>query len=1107
MNDQKLAPISLTPTQKKAVQHLSTDLIVSAGAGTGKTRVLVERILHILKNGKAGIGELLILTFTDKAANEIKTRLSAGLRNLGLEQIRRELEQAAIGTFHAFAARLLKEHPLEARVDPDFRVLESEQADLLQDEAATRVLETTFRDNDPSFDAVRVYGENAIRSGFYQVFAAARHEGRTLTEFFSESREKKEAVLKEAGSRLLREAEAQAAKLGDDFDKASWVRFKDQPFWDWQTLGDFREWRKQYSCKHKDGWKEWRNLADALAAVKIEPLAEPWAEKFEALALKFERTYEAAKKEENRLDFDDLQSRAVALFADSRPACQKMRERYRRRFKFILVDEFQDTNYLQMRFIGLLSSGSNVFTVGDYKQSIYGFRGAEPRIFLELDEKFRSGKAGVRIPLVENFRSGARLLEKINAIFRELWREDRDFPFEELEARAEEGPGPVPAEPVEMLVTNLGEDEGGKEHAKIREAIAVAARIRSLREREGVPYGNIAVLFRGMKQSGIYEHAMKVFDIPYFIMSGRGFYHQPEIRDIVSYLTHLEKPLLDIPLAAALRSPLFHITDSTLFWLSKRAKSESKTAPLRRALKEACNIHSITEDQQSRLNSFISLTDELRSLKDRMPLSQLIDRILEATGYELTVLADRGGNRRYANLKKLIAMVREQEALERMPLARFLVMLERLETQEVRESEAQVAAEEGGETVRMMTIHAAKGLEFPVVIVAGMGSEGKNPDPKSIIAHANEGFAIRLRNDLTRAPEKSRFYQILDEKMILREKEERKRLFYVACTRAKSRLILSGIREIRKKPKDRYADMLTWMDWMDAIAGKTGIPAACDTDRAVPFFGQKPENLREKIRKALETMRPAQEAGPVPEPAREAPRLRSIDLPVSAYVLFSKDPQAFWRTYQIGWQETREDVRDAEEAEEEERPGYRASDFGTAMHSLLERIDLTDPDRYLEQDVLDREFGSFGKDGIRDGREILKAFFGSALFKRLRKADRVEREVDFTLNGRRGLIHGKIDALFRESDGAWHVLDYKTAAGDRASAEASGHDLQIGIYALAVSRILKEPVRSGMIYYLKNAAEVTTDFPQAPDVLDGIEKRICDLQQKILDFCNRKMVH
>jgi ATP-dependent helicase/nuclease subunit A len=1133
--------MTLTKDQKKAVHAAGKNILVSAGAGTGKTRVLVERILHILRTQKATITELLVLTFTEKAANEIKTRLSDSFRELNLERPRRDLEKAAISTFHSFASRLLKEHPIEAGVDPDFRVIETEQSELLKEEVMNETIAKLYEEKDEAFELLSVYGEDAARAGILKVFTAARHEGKNLRDFFTGNKIKEQEICAKREAELPGEAQALIAKL-EEIDAGAWERFLNNREWGWKTFGAFREWCGLYKGKRKAGWKEWRALLEDLAALRIGPLGASWNEKFESMALAFEAAYSAKKKEKGFLDFDDLQMKAVGLFRSRKPALQKLRERCQRGFQFILVDESQDTNFLQMEFVELFSSGNNLFMVGDYKQSIYGFRGAEPAIFLGKEKLYENGAAGERIFLAESFRSDPPVLDFVNRFFKTLWEEDC-FPFEPLIASVPERPGLNGKNPVlkgsmensavEVLVTEMKEGEDMR-YARLREARVIAARVRELHEKEKIPYGDIAVLFQAMTLSGIYEDAFKSAGVPYFIVAGRGFYEQPEIQDMMSYLSHLERSLEDIPLAATLRSPLFHITDDTLFWLSRHAKEKSDEVPLIRALIDLEQLKEILPEQKARLEEFLKLTRELRKLKDRIPLSELIDRILEGTGYELSVLMDPKGVRRYANLKKLIAMVREYETYERMPLGAFLNILKRLRAQEVRESEAQITLETGAEAVRMMSVHAAKGLEFPVVFVADMGHQGSRSDSRSVIAHAADGYAMQVRDPTNLEMQRPYFFRWVDQAIARREDEEWKRLFYVAATRAKSRLFLSGVHKKKKEEKKTFREMACWMDWAMAIC--EGLQAKMSYDKECPaeLRGGTREDFRKKMETAIQNIKWKEKPLSGNGKKGSGPSFpRSIDLPVSAYVLFQKDPKEFWRTYQIGWSMGENEWAPEDAVFEEE--DFSAADFGTVlvqdslegltrtapiftarklmsigtvMHGFFEHLDLERPEYSLEPEILDRVFGRFGKEAVDDARKIIQDFLKQPVFQQLRKARQVKREIDFALNERRGLIHGKIDILFEDEKGDWHILDYKTAAGDEATVRKSAYDLQLEIYTLAAGRILKLPVRSAIIYYLKNQKAVTLSFPvgKSKALFDDLEKKICDLQQRILDYSNEQMV-
>lgn len=1093
--------MALTDSQKKAVQVTGKNILVSAGAGTGKTHMLVERILHILKTQKALITELLVLTFTEKAANEIKTRLSKELRILNMEQSRRDLEKAAISTFHSFASRLLKEHPIEAAVDPEFRVIETEQSELLKEEAFQETIKKIHEDKADAFELLADYGEETVREGVYKIFTAARHEGKTLEQFFFDNDRKRNEICEAKEKELPRTAEKLLRKL-EEIDANGWQRFLQSKEWDWKKVQAFREWNAPYAAKRKEGWKEWRELLKDLVSLRIQFLAAPWEKRLEQMAFEFERLYDGKKKEEGWLDFDDLQMKAVRLFSGEQLVSKKLRERYQKQFRWILIDEFQDTNFLQMRFAELLSTGDNLFMVGDYKQSIYGFRGAEPRIFLEKENLYKKNDDGQLIFLSESFRSEPAVLDFANRFFKVLWEEDH-FPFEPLVPKRKQ----MVAEPVvEVLVTEMSEEED-KEHARMREARTIAARIQELHEKQGIPYGDVAVLFQAMTLSGIYEDALKTAGIPYFIVAGRGFYEQPEIQDMICFLNHLEKPFQDIPLAATLRSPLFHITDDTLFWLSRYAKAQNAGNPLFHAVQDLTAIKEISEEQLKLLRFFVTLTQELQALKDRISIADLIDRILQKTGYELSVLADPLGVRRFANLKKLMAIARDYETHERIPLAVFLNILKRLKAQEVRESEAPIALETGADAVRVMSIHAAKGLEFETVFVADMGHQGNYGGSKAVIAHAADGYGLRVRNERNLEMETPYFYQVLDQAIKKREDEEWKRLLYVAITRAKSRLFLSGVYEEKKKPKELFSEMSSWMDWAVSIGESLKVRMTYDADKGAGFPAQKFSIKKEGIAQVLEKIskKPVSKLETLRAQSltseKERFLSRTIDLPVSAYVLFQKDPQAFWRVYQIGWTvEGHEEVSEEPKGEEGE---VSAADFGTAMHSLFEYMDFRNPEKCLGVDFLGRIFSGFGKKAVPEVRKLVEGFAASPVFKQLQKAKRIEREVDFVLNERHGLIHGKVDALFEDEKGEWYILDYKTAVGDEDAARESGYQLQMEIYALAAKKILKIPIHSGMIYYLKNQKVVT--LPLQTYDFDKLEKKIDDLQERILDYSNKRI--
>ncbi len=1094
--------MKLTKTQKFAVEASGKNILVSAGAGTGKTRVLVERFLYLVTTHQAAVTEILALTFTEKAANEMKSRILERLSQLGLGSEKRQLEGAYISTMHAFAARILKEHPIEAGVDPAFSVIEAEESDFLKEQALDEVLEKECLPGSGTFELVRLYGESSIRAGVMKILRAARHEGKTLAEFF-ENKPADEASQLDLKKTLLKLNEAGLA--------AEWNAFETKKDWTWREVENFKTWFKPFARKGGKGSKEhWRQLSRACQAFlgkRLDDLARPWREKLEALASAFETAYESRKSEKGYLDFDDLERLVLRLFCREDAASRKLLAKYRERFRWIMVDEFQDTNYLQLKLIEALSRGDNLFLVGDYKQSIYAFRGAEPAVFLEKEKEYRDGERGVKIPLLENFRTQERTLNFINAFFKNLWSED-PFQFEELIARLDG----QEQDPVELLTVPVREGEG-LEQARTREARGIAERIQELRA-EGVSYGDIAVLFQAMTSTHIYEYALKQAGIPYFVISGRGFYHQSEIRDLVNFLSFLENPLSDIPLAACLRSPFFQITDDTLFWLAHVAKQKGEWTPLYEGIRHFEEIAEIPQAEKEKLRFFKSVSDDLQAQRDRLRLTELLDRILEKTSYDLMVLADSQGVRRYANLKKLVQLAREYEAHEPLPLGQFLRTLKRLETNEVRESEAQVEAEKSGKVVRLLTVHRAKGLEFPVVFVADLARQGQSSESKTVVAEAGSGYGLQVINTITGKTEKPGRWLAIDGRIQSKENDEWKRLFYVAATRAKQKLILSGVEKSPKQDKENYRDMSSWMEWIrhtpEAIlksVQKRSFAKTAGHGSPRKALAEKKEFLElfsDFQPQSLERLIPKKEArdavlaegdlilSKLQSPERRP--ARSIDLPVSAYTAYLKSPAHYRLTFEIGYPDTGWSLKQEDVPFEDEID--RPADFGTAMHAVLERMDFQNPRKSLEEN-LEEAFRLFEADALVQARTLIEKFLTGPLYGQLKQAKMVRRELPFVLNERHGAIHGVIDLLYQDAGGAWHVVDYKTAEGSAEKVREAGYELQIKMYAYAVAVLLGQEPVSATVYFLKNQWQHRLDIN--PGFTGAFETELRALQDRIME--------
>ncbi len=1112
----------LTNTQRKAVETVDRNVYVSAGAGTGKTRVLVERFLYLIERELARPHEILAITFTEKAAQEMKARIARRLREQGLERARRELENAYIGTIHSFCARILREHPIEAGVDPSFRVLEEDDAHLLQEGVLDQLIEARFQE--PAiFDLLRIYSEENVREAIKQIANRAHTFGKSIQEVamkqsdvlsFPRKQESKDVDPRLRGDdkqRLRNDPPPSVPNdrmVGDDVVEKVLEVLKplkvlkgkeedcilveealQKPVSNWNELEALKEIGKRFrrQGKAKIEIETFRNFWDDFISKNVEAFGQNVREAFLSLASDFEIRYHAVKRERSSLDFNDLEREAVNLLSGSGPTCEACKNLYRRNFKYVMVDEFQDTALLQDKLITLVSHPNNLFIVGDWRQSIYGFRGADPSLFLEKEEMCSKLNVGVRIRLVENFRSRSELLNQINPFFEKLWAEEKRS-FEPLEACRSFSDKTNPS--VEFLTIERGEGESIEE-ARMNEARILAERIHDLVASGAYEYRDFAMLFRVATDIYYYEHELRNLGIPYYVVSGRGFYHQPEIRDLVSFLELLENPHLDIPLAAVLRSPLVQVSDDTLFWLSNASKRVNPNTPLYHALLKCHEISEIQEKDQTRLQSFRTFFFELLKQKEKWAVSECLELILERTQYDRYVLGSSHGKRHFANLKKLVEIARELEIREPLHLGDFIRYVKGLETQEVRESEAQVEALEGN-VVKLMTIHKAKGLEFKVVIIPDLNREGEKQAGRFLL-DPEYGLGFKIFNEATRDFEETLSYRKIKEKIIQNVREESKRLLYVGMTRAEDHLILSGAsKEEDGKQKNEasegnsFDDEAKWYEWIDQWCTSGGgfkrkvvqVPAKKSGRIPLPLVEHKKikavlelgEPLKIKVPKGvdriIESLKPIT---PV--------YFERIDLPVSAFSVFEHDPDEYKRIYELGVLPEETDTKLEEWKFEEDEAEISAADFGTVIHKIFEYL-VSNPKKADEKlpNLVHRFAGNLGPNTREEIFKLSNQFLESKSFTEIKQAKARHAEIPFVFRLRSGIIQGTLDLLYQTQDGTWVILDYKTSRVDPNHLEevASRYQSQLMLYALACHELLKIAVKHASLYFVR--VDQTFDF-------------------------------
>ena len=801
--------------------------------------MLVERYVEAVKSG-VGVEEILCLTFTEKAALELKERIgarigseieagekSSGIYLKALKNARNRMLEANISTIHSFCAQALREFPVEAGIDANFKVLEDFDSATLKEESCDRAIREALADERTS------HGNSyslLVRHGYKKTLG--------LLNDLLDNREKIEHI-KVKGRRLLLE-EATVVEHWHRLSKTiirivrENVKMKkgnleteiDELEGALQNNGDVlfplsgllrRILTKDGSPRKRDVELVSQNSSETNLSVlgtvhqslsNLSPNRKGISEYLlllNTLLNLFEKSvehYDRKKFLMSALDFDDLQIKTMHLLREN----ESVRAGLASKFKHIMVDEFQDTNFLQydifLKLINGFVGGAKLFVVGDPKQSIYRFRNAQVEVSYETEKQVSDLEDGVAISLLESFRMNEDLASFVNEVFRKAMVKDQvldevgltssiQTEYKPLVARRQKGGEPA----VEIFLAGEDEhaessgDESDKDPAMEQDvselqARFVASRIREMVDRgetikdvnlketsREIRYGDIAVLMRSRTRLSAVEKALNEYGVRYSVTSGIGFYSVQEIFDLTNYLSFLLDNNADVSLLAVLRSPFFGISDEELF---RASLFKGKT------LFEKFQVFAESRDASDEVKYSVSVLKDEIQLAHRFTIPQLINRILERTGWLGAYRLSATGEQRIANMRKLLSIAREFEGRGFNNLYDFI---ERLKYLKITAREGQAAFEEGADVVKVMTVHAAKGLEFPVVILPFCDASTNRKG--SLIVDDQVGILPFIKNEF---PEELSIYRRFETQ---NEEAEITRLFYVACTRAMDRLILT----------------------------------------------------------------------------------------------------------------------------------------------------------------------------------------------------------------------------------------------------------------------------------------------------------------------------
>jgi ATP-dependent exoDNAse (exonuclease V) beta subunit len=928
----------LQPEQAAAAYEIRKHISVTAGPGSGKTTVLVERYLHILREHQLNIDQIVAITFTNRAANEMRERLREQL-NLILQSVsaderrhwlnyKRTLDGAVITTIHGFCARLLREFPVEARVDPQFLLLDEHRAARLLESVVEEALTEFISAGHVEISRLTLgVGRGKLAAALAQLYRDVRGQGLSLTDLAlrtaqSHATEEDHARAVVELSRTMDEFLAfrrttLAARASHAEVSASWLNLRPliSSVPEVETLADYCravEGFRRARPQARGDLKEYVQALDSLVwdkdllgrvpQVSLDLFASQYALEMALLLRRIDDRLNEEKQKLSALDFDDLELRALDLLA--RP---EVLTRAAERYRFFLVDEFQDTNGLQRQLLERLALAkaqrekANLFIVGDRKQSIYGFRGADVAVFGEMTDTLLAA-GGESKPLLLNFRSQPPLINFFNYLFQRLFqpkdevapreREELGYVDHEVsEAKRElRDSGPL----AELMITTEGsgneDDPKVEQSSRELDAEQLALRINSLVDPDtgdaepaltgiagvrgpqpgspagmldppasstaftqgaiesvnrdsvafnesgrgargpsksgpsksvpSVKYSDIALLFRAMTHVQTYESVFRRANIPYQTVLGRGFYEREEITDLIQLLRFLDNKTDELALAAVLRSPLCGISDNALLasrcapWLDELVSDTedplrhfTQTRKLYLALQRHRDIAYISDDEHPLLDRAADMIKGLIARQHHYALSQLLRFAVAKSEYETVIAATFDGAQRLANVQRLFTLAERFERSGAHLIRDFVRYVEEFEAIGSRESEGQI--DEATNAVRLMTIHQAKGLEFPIVIIPDLQRSAKPPD-NWVLLDRQRGLTLKVPDGRGRLVAGSTFNRF-EQRHALREQFESMRLLYVAATRAQDRLILSGT----TKDLDKIGlKSDTWLNWI-----------------------------------------------------------------------------------------------------------------------------------------------------------------------------------------------------------------------------------------------------------------------------------------------------
>ncbi len=901
-----MGDVKWTTEQLQAIESKGSNILVAAAAGSGKTAVLVERMIHKILDDKIDIDKILVVTFTNAAAAEMRERILEAIyqkleQDPSNEHLQRQitlLNKASICTIHSFCLDVIRNHFYEIDLPSNFRIADTTEIDLLKQEVLEDLLEQKYIEQDSDFlELLETYtgyrGDEPLQELILSIYRFIQSSpfpekwlqekveqfqvdtsldfgqtvlGKVILEEIQEELEGSLLKLKKVQRELekfpecskfyqvisedilqLEEMIEAKSSWNEVYQKVHQISFGKWPV-DKKVTLDIKEEAKGIRDRVKKDIKEKvSKLIQNTSEEIVEDFATlyPILQKLAKLILEFSENFKEKKREKNCIDFNDIEHLALKLLLDEEGNKTQVSKKYEERFEEIAIDEYQDSNLVQEAILTSISKGNNIFMVGDVKQSIYKFRQARPELFLQKYASYQTKedkqeKDDLKIQLFRNFRSRNNILDITNLVFEAIMSEKLgDITYNENEYLNYGANYPEPEEETsyagitELNVIDMKEDDtitaiiGEEEEEEntdrieddVLEARFVAKRIKGLLQSDYQVYDrkkgyrqiepkDIVILLRATSTlAPIYEKELSDYDLPVFSDSSTSYLESVEIETILSILKLINNPMQDIPLVVVLRSSIGQMTDNELITI--------------RLTDRNCNFYealiktriSCEEPLKSKIEAILEKLEKWRAQSEYLPLDELIWQIYLDTGYYQYVGLLPNGEMRQANLKTLFEKAKQYETASFKGLFHFIQFIEKLKKQNGDLSSAKLIGESAN-VVRIMSIHKSKGLEFPVVFLSHTHKKFNLRDLNEVILmHQDLGLGPTLIDTAKKLKYTTTAKKAISLKIKQETLSEEERILYVALTRAKEKLIITGrSKDFQKALQEKEKNLAMYED-------------------------------------------------------------------------------------------------------------------------------------------------------------------------------------------------------------------------------------------------------------------------------------------------------